>query len=184
MNIFHPPTTATTPAMSADQPAASHFASGTVAMDDMPEDMSSFFFPGQFPGRAALAAMAELAKTHARVDFSPSELARRLGVQLPKRLGVTDLMRVADLLGLKVGLNRVVSSAIQHLPLPVLLISPDSGQVPSLLVATHCDGRYLVTHDHSSVIPANTMEPLSALAPHWAPTGKGWVMWVESHLPG
>ncbi len=144
----------------------------------------SFFFPGQFAGRAAMASMAELAQAHADLDFTAGELARKMGITLPSRVGVQDLMRAADLAGLSAKVQRVAVSELQHLTLPVLLLSADTDSLPAVLVVAHCDGRYVVTHDHASVIPTNAMGPMHMLAQGWAPDGMGWVLTVQSQVRG
>lgn len=139
----------------------------------------AFFFPGQFAGRAAMAAMAELALAHVNLDFTAGELARNLGLTLPSRVGVQDLMRAADAAGLQAKVQRVAAAELPHLALPVLLLSADTGDLPAVLVVAHCDGKYVVTHDHTSVIPTNAMGPLHLLAAAWAPNGKGWALTVQ-----
>jgi ABC-type bacteriocin/lantibiotic exporter with double-glycine peptidase domain len=126
-----------------------------------------------------MASMAELALAHVNLDFTAGELARNLGLTLPSRVGVQDLMRAADAAGLQARVQRVAAAQLQHLALPVLLLSADTGDLAAVLLLAHCDGKYVVTHDHTSVIPTNAMGPLHLLASAWAPNGKGWVLTVQ-----
>lgn len=141
-----------------------------------------FFYPGQFPARAALAAVAHLARAHTGAQSSPSELARLLDLFLPARLGVQDLLRASEVLGLDARLQRVPPQELADMALPTLLLLPEQDHLPTVLVLAHCDGRYVVTHDHSSVIPSNAMGPLSMLASDWAPHGTGWVLTVSPRM--
>lgn len=168
----------TSPAAPAGNPVSPTGAPVSASTEDTVEE--AFFFPGQFAGRAAMAAMAELALAHVNLDFTAGELARNLGITLPSRVGVQDLMRAADLTGMQAKVQRVAAAELQHLPLPVLVLSADNGDLPAVLVVAHCDGKYVVTHDHASVIPTNAMGPLHMLASAWAPGGKGWVLTVQA----
>lgn len=169
-------TSSSTPANGVPPPSSSGESVSSPTDDTVDE---AFFFPGQFAGRAAMAAMAELALAHTNLDLTAGELARHLGLTLPSRVGVQDLMRAADVAGLQAKVQRVATTQLQHLALPVLLLSAETGDLPAVLVVAHCDGKYVVTHDHTSVIPTNAMGPLHLLASAWAPSGKGWVLTVQ-----
>ncbi|HRK38493.1 MAG TPA: hypothetical protein PK347_08895 [Burkholderiaceae bacterium] len=139
----------------------------------------SAFFPGQFNGRTALASVLALAEVHGVAARSVAELAVSMGVGLPTKLGVHDLMRAADILGLDVQLSQLSPNDLAHVPLPALLLNTHGGVSANLLVLSHCDSRYAVTEDHASAVPLSNMGPLSLLAEQWATDGKGWCLVVK-----
>lgn len=142
--------------------------------------IGSAFFPGQFNGRTALASVLALADAHGVVTRGLAELAASLGVGLPSKLGVHDLMRAAELLGLDVQLSQLSPDELAKVPLPALLIHPQADTAAQLLVLSHCDGQYAVTEDHTSTVPLSNMGPLRMLAAQWAAGGKGWCLMVTA----
>jgi hypothetical protein len=107
------------------------------------------------------------------------ELAASLGIGLPSQVGVQDLMRAAEWLGLQVQLEQLHSEGSGRQSLARFAVCVRA--VPArrrLLVLAHCDHRYTVTHDHTSAVPLNSMGPLHLLADQWAPTGLGWCLSV------
>lgn len=138
----------------------------------------SFFVPDQFKGRATLCSVLALAQAHGREAPSVAELAASMGIGLPSWVGVQDMMRAADLLGLAVQLEQLHPKDLAGKALPALLLCPAHSNAANVLVLAHCDNRYAVTHDHASAIPLNSMGPLHLLADRWAPTGAGWCLSV------
>lgn len=138
---------------------------------DLSDGGSPFFFPGQFAARPALACLADLCQVHG-VTTDATQLARQLGLALPGRVGVQDLVRAAEGLGFAAKLARHTPADLPGMVLPVLLFLADDSQ--GLQVLTQCDGRYVVTHNHVSVVPTRSMLPLDMLVSSWARDGKGW----------
>lgn len=139
----------------------------------------TFFFPDQFGGRAALASLVALAQAHGVPVMDVNELAARLGIGLPSQVGVQDVLRAADLLGLPVQLEHARPQDLPGKALPALLLCPHSASSAQVLVLAHCDERYAVTHDHASAVPINSMGPVHMLAQQWAPAGTGWCVSVK-----
>lgn len=132
-----------------------------------------FFFPGQFSARPALACLADLAQAQG-VSTDVTQLAQMLGLSLPGRVGVQDLVSVAEELGFDVQLARHTGEALSGMPLPVLLFMSDGSH--GIQVLTRCDGGYVMAHSHASVVPTRSMLPLDMLMSSWARGGSGWVM--------
>ena len=143
-----------------------------------PVRVDSFFFPAQFNGRATLASLLAMAQAHGKQVHSLAELSASLGLGLPSQLGVQDLMRAAEWLGLQVQLEQLHPKELAGKALPALLLCPGGAVPAQVLVLAHCDNRYTVTHDHASAVPLNSMGPLHLLADQWAPTGLGWCLSV------
>lgn len=141
--------------------------------------VDSFFFPGQFNGRATLSAALALAQAHGRQVPGLAEFAARMDIGLPSQVGVQDVMRAVELLDLDVQLEQLPLQALTDKALPVLLLCPDVADGANVLVLAHCDNRYVVTHDHACVVPVSSMGPLHSLANHWAPSGVGWCLCVK-----
>jgi ABC-type bacteriocin/lantibiotic exporter with double-glycine peptidase domain len=133
----------------------------------------TFFLPEQFAARPALACLADLCQAHG-VSTDTHQLAQLLGLALPGRVGVQDLVSAAEGLGFKVQLARHTSDDLLHAVLPVVLFMADGSQ--GLQVLTQCDGRYVVTHSHASVVPTRSMLPLDMLVSSWSRGGWGWVL--------
>jgi ABC-type bacteriocin/lantibiotic exporter with double-glycine peptidase domain len=87
---------------------------------------------------------------------------------------VQDLVSAAEGLGFEVRLARHPSDDLTRMVLPVLLFMADGSQ--GLQVLTQCDGRYVVTHSHVSVVPTRSMLPSDMLVSSWARGGWGWVL--------
>jgi ABC-type bacteriocin/lantibiotic exporter with double-glycine peptidase domain len=147
--------------------------SATGAPVQPTESVNPFFFPGQFAARPALACLADLAQAHG-VSTDITQLARQLGLTLPGRVGAQDLVSAAEGLGFEVRLERHSPGDLPRMVLPVLLFMADGSQ--GLQVLTQCDGRYVVTHSHVSVVPTRSMVPLDMLVSSWAMGGLGWVL--------
>lgn len=145
---------------------------------ELPARVDSFFFPAQFDGRTALVSVLALAQAHGKQVQSLAELAAGLGIGLPSQVGVQDLMRGAEWLGLQVQLEQLQTKDLAGKALPALLLCPGGASAAHVLVLAHCDHRYTVTHDHTSAVPLNSMGPLHLLADQWAPTGLGWCLSV------
>lgn len=143
-----------------------------------PARVDSFFFPAQFNGRSTLASVLALAQAHGGQVQAVTELATSLGIGLPSQVGVQDLMRAAEWLGLQVQLEQLHPKDLAGKALPALLLCPGGASAVQVLVLAHCDNRYTVTHDHTSAVPLNSMGPLQLLADQWAPTGLGWCLSV------
>lgn len=137
------------------------------------------FYPDQFSGRAALASLVALAPAHGVSVPHVSELAARLGIGLPSQVGVQDVLRAADLLGLHVQLERVRPQDLPGKVLPALLLCPHAAPLAQVLVLAHCDEQYAVTHNHASAVPINSMGPVHMLVQQWAPAGTGWCVSVK-----
>jgi ABC-type bacteriocin/lantibiotic exporter with double-glycine peptidase domain len=137
------------------------------------EGSGPFFFPQQFAARPALACLSDLSQAHG-IPADPAKLAQQLGLTLPCRVGVQDLVSAAEGLGFKAQLIRHTTEDLLHTSLPVLLFMADGSQ--GLQVLTQCDGRYVVTHSHTSVVPTRSMLPLDMLALSWSRGGWGWVL--------
>ena len=144
-----------------------------------PVAVDSFFFPGQFSGRATLSAALALAQAHGRPVPGLAEFAARMGIGLPSQVGVQDVMRAAELLDLDVQLEQLPLQALTDKALPVLLLSPDVADGANVLVLAHCDNRSVVTHDHACAVPLSNMGPLHTLVNQWAPSGTGWCLCVK-----
>lgn len=140
----------------------------------------SFFFPSQFNGRATLSAVLALAQAHGRQVRGLAEFAASLGIGLPSQVGVQDVMRAAERLGLDVQLEQLHPSALIGKALPVLLLCPGAANPTNVLLLAHCDNRYVVTHDHACAVPLSSMGPLHMLGDQWAPSGTGWCLCVKS----
>lgn len=151
---------------------------GQVA--DSPVGTSPFFFPDQFVARSALACLADVAEAQG-VRTDATQLATRLGLPLPARLGVQDLIRVAEGLGLCPRLECRSLEDLARLPLPLMVFMASDGE--EVQVVTHCDGRYVVAHSHGSVVPMRSMVPVDMLARSWARNGSGWVLMLHSTPP-
>lgn len=147
-----------------------------------PLPQETVFYPSQFTGRAALASVVALAHAHGQSALTVTELAASLGIGLPSQVGVQDVMRAAEQLGLTVQLKQLPSKDLANQTLPLLLLCPDSYKGAHVLLLTQCDNRYVVTHDHASAVPLNSMGPLYMLANEWAPTGAGWCLLVKQPL--
>lgn len=145
----------------------------TGAPADPSDGGSPFFFPGQFAARPALACLADLCQAHG-VSTDATQLAQQLGLTLPGRVGAQDLVSAAEGLGFTVQLARHTPADLPRMGLPVLLFMADGSQ--GLQVLTQCDGRYVVTHSHVSVVPTRSMLPLDMLVSSWTRGGWGWVM--------
>ena len=143
-----------------------------------PVRVDSFFFPAQFSGRSTLASVQALAQAHGGQVQAVTELAASLGIGLPSQVGVQDLMRAAEWLGLQVQLEQLHPKDLAGKALPALLLCPGGASAAQVLVLAHCDHRYTVTHDHTSAVPLTSMGPLHLLADQWAPTGLGWCLSV------
>lgn len=139
----------------------------------------SFFFPGQFNGRATLSALLALAQAHGGQQPSLTEFAASLGFGLPSQVGVQDVMRAAEWLGLHVQLEQLHPQALTGKALPLLLLCPAVANTANVLLLAHCDTRYAVTHDHACAVPMSSMGPLHMLADQWAPSGAGWCLCVK-----
>ncbi len=145
-----------------------------------PEADGAFFFPGQFAGRPALAAVAEMARTHTGQAVTADELAQALGLVLPSRAGIQDLIRAGECVGLHLTVLRLGAQGLAEQALPVLVFVQDGGASTAALLVAHCDGRYVVTRDHATATPANRMGPLHDLTDAWAPAGEGWALCVKA----
>ncbi len=139
-------------------------------------DAGSFFFPGQFAARPAFACLTDLASALG-VATDATQLAQLAGIDLQARLGIQDLIGTAERLGLKAHLERHPPAALAQLALPVLVFLSDGTQ--GMQVVTHSDGRYVVMHNHSSVISTNSMVPLGNLSAGWTQGGQGWLLRLE-----
>jgi len=142
-------------------------------------DAGSFFFPGQFAARPAVTCLADLASALG-VATDATQLAQIAGIDLQARLGIQDLIGAAERLGLKAYLERHPPAALAQLALPVLVFLSDGTQ--GMQVVTHSDGRYVVMHNHSSVISTNSMVPLANLSGGWTQGGQGWLLRLERCL--
>lgn len=143
----------------------------------------AFFFPGQFAGRPALAAVAEMVRTHTGRAVGVDELAQLLGVVLPCRVGVQELLRAGELAGLPLSVVQLRADGLATPALPLLVLvptpAPAGGAGTAVWLVAHCDGRYVVTRDHATATPANRMGPLHDLTDVWAPNGEGWALCAE-----
>lgn len=144
--------------------------------------VNSFFFPGQFSGRAALSAVLALAQSHGCRVPGLAELAAEMGIGLPSRVGVQDLMCAAGQLGLAVQLEQLSALDLPDTPQPILLLYPSSADAANMLLLAHCDRRHVLTYDHTSLVPMSNIEPLHVLARKWAPAGTGWCLCVKPRL--
>lgn len=138
-----------------------------------PSGSTPFFFPGQFSARPALACLADLVLAQG-VPTDAVSLAQQLGLALPGRMGVQDMVNLAEGLGFTVRLDRHMPGDLCQLTLPVLLFMADGSH--GMQVLTQCDGQYAVTHSHASVVPTRSMLPVEMLVPAWARDGQGWVL--------
>lgn len=145
-----------------------------------PVGSSPFFFPDQFVARSALACLADVAEAQG-VRTDATQLAALLGLHLPARLGVQDLIRAAEGLGLFPRLECRSLEDLALLPLPLMAFMASDGE--EVQVVTHCDGRYVVAHSHGSVVPMRSMVPVDMLARSWACNGSGWVLILDSSSP-
>ncbi len=153
-----------------------HHAFGNTDVPVEPPDGGNpFFFPDQFAARPALACLADLCHVHG-VSTDVAGLALQLGLTLPGRVGVQDLVNVAERMGFEVQLVRLTPDDLARTVLPVLLFMADGSQ--GLQVLTQCDGRYVVAHSHVSVVPTRSMLPLDMLVSSWASGDSGWVLFL------
>jgi len=157
-------------------PAGWPFAAHTQEPPSIQGSNGSFFFPGQFAARAALVCLADMAKAIG-VPTNPVQLARQQGVDLSARLGVQDLVNVAESLGLTALLERHPPTALAQLELPVMVFLADGSH--GLQLVTQCDGKYVLMHNHASLVPTHSMVPLVKLADLWALGGQGWVLRLQ-----
>jgi ABC-type bacteriocin/lantibiotic exporter with double-glycine peptidase domain len=135
----------------------------------------TFFYPDQFAARPALAALADVARSHGQlIDAEP--LAHALGMPLSGRLGVQDLVRAGELLGLPSSIRQCAVTDLLDINLPALLFVAHPSGEQGVLVLAQFDGKYIAMRDHGSMVPRSTMGPVRQLTEVWSPQGDGWLM--------
>lgn len=96
--------------------------------------------PNPRTGLPAFTALCTIARLH-QVAADPATLAHQLGLAPTDPLGIDDLLRAAQHLGLKAKLSRSSVERLALTPLPALALMRSECDALQVVIVAQCDGK-------------------------------------------
>lgn len=132
-------------------------------------------------GDAALHALCAIARLH-QVAADPATLAHQLGLRPSDAVGIEDILRAAQHLGLKAKRSSTTPDRLALTPLPALALMKREDGESAVVILAQCDGQRVLLQDPGAEASRPIIEPLEVFSSKW--TGELILVTSRASLAG